>query len=128
MTAPLRHLTARILRRLGACIGAVLVLALLGGFAQAHHHVAPHDAAGALAGDTTTAAVAGASDCPHAAQHPHQDAECCLGPACVPALVPGASTPAGAGDRATAWCLAASAIVSGASEGQFRPPRHLLTA
>jgi hypothetical protein len=128
VNAPLRQLTAGLLRRFGVYVGAVLMLILVAGLAQAQHP--------SIAGDALAESVAewgadsdnGADDCPHEAYHQHPDGECCLGLACVPALVPGATTLASQDARATAWCLTASAVVSGATGGHFRPPRFLLTA
>jgi hypothetical protein len=127
VNAPLRQLTAGLLRRFGVYVGAVLMLILVAGLAQAQHP--------SIAGDALAESVAvwgagsddGAEDCPHDAYHQHPEGECCLGLACVPALLPGVSTLARQGGRATAWSITASAVVPGATGGQFRPPRLLLT-
>jgi hypothetical protein len=123
--APFRHLPADVLRRLGACIGVLLVLALFAGLAGTHRHAAAQESAAAV--ETVVAADMG-DECPHEAHHQHHDAECCLGLGCAPAMVPGAASFARPGGNAVLWPLAASAIPTGDSGGQFRPPRLLLTA
>jgi hypothetical protein len=128
VTAPLRQLTARLLRRFGACVGAALVLILVAGLAQAHHPSIAGDALAESVAEWGAGSDDGAEDCPHEAYHQHPDGECCLGLACVPALAPGVSTLASQVDRAAARSITASAVVSGAIGGHFRPPRLLPTA
>jgi hypothetical protein len=104
-----------------------MVLILLAGLAQAHHASTAHDAPAESGAELGAHSDDGADECPHEAYHQHPDAECCLGLACVTALVSSASTLAFPGSGASLWPLAASAAHSDASEGQFRPPRLLLT-
>lgn len=123
MPIPIRHFLAVTLGRLGACMGAIVVLVMLAGLAQADPQNLPHEPPTAADRGAAFKIDTSQADCPHEPHHLDHEGACCLGLGCATALVPGAADLAGRKRAAAGRPLAPPATRLKRSKAQFRPPR-----